>query len=86
LNVSWDELLALVLNVDEWNAWMNLMEVVGVVFITANHFLVVASFAATRDGPCSFFRRFAPVYQRLDMQRSALMTISMVISALNVSS
>jgi hypothetical protein len=23
LNVSWDEVLALVLNVSEWNAWIN---------------------------------------------------------------
>jgi hypothetical protein len=31
--VSWSDVLALVLNVDESNAWMSSMEVVGVVFI-----------------------------------------------------
>jgi hypothetical protein len=50
LNVSWNGLLALVLNVYEWNAWMSLMEVVGVVFIATNHFLVVAPFLPTMDG------------------------------------
>jgi hypothetical protein len=51
LNVSWNELLALLLNVYEWSAWMCWMEVVGVVFIAFNHFLVVASFLPTADGP-----------------------------------
>jgi hypothetical protein len=50
LNVSWNEVLAIVLNVSEWNAWMFVMEVVGVVFIATNHFLVVASFLPTTGG------------------------------------
>jgi hypothetical protein len=44
--------LALVLNVSEWKAWTNGMEVVGVVFIATNNFLVVASFLPTADGSC----------------------------------
>jgi hypothetical protein len=51
LNVSWNGLLSLVLNVYEWNAWMCLIEVVGVVFIATNHFLVVVPFLPTADGP-----------------------------------
>jgi hypothetical protein len=44
LDVSWNGLLALVLNVEGWNAWMSRMEVVGVVFIATNHFLAVTPF------------------------------------------
>jgi hypothetical protein len=44
LNVSWNGLLALVLNVEGWNAWMIGMEVVGVEFIATNHFLAVTPF------------------------------------------
>jgi hypothetical protein len=51
LNVPWDEVLALVLNVGEWNAWVLKMEVVEVVFTATNHFLAVASFLPTTDGP-----------------------------------
>jgi hypothetical protein len=51
--VSWDEVLSLVLNEDEWNAWMDSMEVVGVVFIATNHILDVAHFLPTADGPHS---------------------------------
>jgi hypothetical protein len=43
--------LALVLNGSEWKAWMKRMEVVGVIFIATSHFLVVASFLPTADGP-----------------------------------
>jgi hypothetical protein len=50
LIVSWNGLLALVLNVKGWNAWVSQMEVVGVVFIAPNHFLVVAHFLSTADG------------------------------------
>jgi hypothetical protein len=51
LNVSWNGLLTLVLNVYEWSAWIKRMEVVGVVFIASNHFLAVALFLPTADGP-----------------------------------
>jgi hypothetical protein len=51
LIVSWNGLLALVLNVKCWNAWVSQMEVVGVVFIAPTHFLVVAPFLSTADGP-----------------------------------
>jgi hypothetical protein len=36
------------------------MEVVGVVFIAHNHFLVVAPFLPTADGPCPWSGRSAP--------------------------
>jgi hypothetical protein len=39
------------------------MEVVGVVFIAINHFLVVAFFLPTADGPRSWFGWFAPTQQ-----------------------
>jgi hypothetical protein len=51
LNVSWNGLLALVLNVYEWSAWIKWVEVAGVVFIASNDFLVVAPFLSTADGP-----------------------------------
>jgi hypothetical protein len=51
------------------------MEVVGFVFIATNHFLVVASFLPTADGP----------HQWLKSQRSAVTAISTATSALNVS-
>jgi hypothetical protein len=62
------------------------VEVVGVVFIATNHFLVVASFLPTADGPCSWSRRSAPAHQRLKSQQLAVTAISTAISALNVSS
>jgi hypothetical protein len=49
--VSWNGLLALLLNVYEWSAWMKWTEVVGVVFIASNRFLAVAPFLPTADGP-----------------------------------
>jgi hypothetical protein len=52
------------------------MEVVGVVFIALNHFLAVAPFLPTADGPRPWFGRSAPVHQRLKSQRSALTAIS----------
>jgi hypothetical protein len=61
------------------------MEVVGVVFIATNHFLAVANFLPCADGPRLSFGRSVPAHQRLDLQRSAVTTISMAISALNVS-
>jgi hypothetical protein len=51
------------------------MEVVGVVFIAPNHFLVVASFLPTADGPRPWSGRSTPTYQRLKSQRSAVTAI-----------
>jgi hypothetical protein len=79
LIVSWNGLLALVLNVEGRNAWMFWMEVVGVVFIATNHFLVIAPILPTTDGPCPWFGRSAPTHQRLKTQRSAVTAISMAI-------
>jgi hypothetical protein len=55
------------------------MEVVGVVFIATNHFLAVAPFMSTADGPRPWSGRSAPVHQWLKSQRSALMAISTAI-------
>jgi hypothetical protein len=55
------------------------MEVVGVVFIASNHFLVVAHFLATADGSCPWSGRSAPAHQRLKSQRSVVTAISMAI-------
>jgi hypothetical protein len=55
------------------------MEVVGVVFIALNHFLVVASFLSTTDGPRSWSGWSAPVHQRLKSQRLAVTAISTAI-------
>jgi hypothetical protein len=55
------------------------MEVVGVVFIATNHFLAVAPFLPTADGPRPWSGRSAPVYQRLKSQRSAVTAISTAI-------
>jgi hypothetical protein len=60
LNVSWNGLLDLVLNVYEWSAWIMSMEVVGVIFIASNHFLAVAPFLPTADGPCPLVRTLRP--------------------------
>jgi hypothetical protein len=51
--------------VKDWNAWVKLMEVVGVVFIAPNHFLAVAPFLLTVDGPRPWSGRSAPAHQRL---------------------
>jgi hypothetical protein len=53
------------------------MEVVGVVFIAPNHFLVVAPFLPTADGPRPWSGRSAPAHQRLKSQRTAVTAISM---------
>jgi hypothetical protein len=55
------------------------MEVVGVVFIAPNHFLVVAPFLPTADGPRSWFERSTPAHQQLKSQWSAVTAISMAI-------
>jgi hypothetical protein len=61
------------------------MEVVGVVFIDINHFLIIAHFLPTMNGPRSWSGRSAPPYQRLKSQRLAVTAISTAISALNAS-
>jgi hypothetical protein len=52
------------------------MEVVGVVFIAHNHFLAVAPFLPTADGPRPWSGRSAPAHQRLKLQWSAVTAIS----------
>jgi hypothetical protein len=52
------------------------MEVVGVVFIAPNHFLAVAPFLPTANGPRSWSGWSAPAHQRLKSQRLAATTIS----------
>jgi hypothetical protein len=52
------------------------MEVVGVLFIATNHFLDVAPFLPTADGPCTWFGRYAPAHQQLKSQLLAVTTIS----------
>jgi hypothetical protein len=51
------------------------MEVVGVVFIASNHFLAIAPFLLTVDGPRPWSGRFAPAHQRLKLQQSAVTAI-----------
>jgi hypothetical protein len=58
------------------------MEVVGVVFIAPNHFLVVAPFLPTADGPRPWFGRSDPTHQRLKSQQSAVTAISTAIEHL----
>jgi hypothetical protein len=58
------------------------MEVVGVVFIASNHFLVVAPFLSTADGSRPWSGRFGPAHQRLKTQRLAVTAISMAIEHL----
>jgi hypothetical protein len=60
------------------------MKVVGVVFISTNHFLTVANFLPHADGLRSWTKRSATAHQRLKSQQSAITVISMAISALNV--
>jgi hypothetical protein len=55
------------------------MVVVGVVFIAANHFLAVAPFVPTADGPRPWSRRSAPAYQWLKSERSAVTATPMAI-------
>jgi hypothetical protein len=55
------------------------MEVVGVVFIASNHFLAIAPFLPTVDGPRPWSGRSTPAHQRLKSQRSAVTAISMAI-------
>jgi hypothetical protein len=55
------------------------MEVVGLVFIAPNHFLVVAPFLPTADGSRPWSGRSAPAHQQLKSQRSAVTAISTAI-------
>jgi hypothetical protein len=55
------------------------MEVVGVVFIASNHFLVVAPFLSTADGPRPLSGRSIPAHQRLKSHRLAVTAISTAI-------
>jgi hypothetical protein len=55
------------------------MEVVRVVFIPSNHFLVVAPFLPTVDGPRPWSGRSALAHQRLKSQWSAVTAISTTI-------
>jgi hypothetical protein len=55
------------------------MEVVGVVFIAPNHFLAVASFLPTADGPRPWSGRSASAHQQLKSQWSAVTTISTTV-------
>jgi hypothetical protein len=58
------------------------MEVVGVQFITSNHFLAVAPILPTADGPRSWPERSALAHQRLKSQQSTVTTISTAIENL----
>jgi hypothetical protein len=58
------------------------MEVVGVVFIAPNHFLAVAPFLPSADGPCPWSGQSSPAHQRLKSQRSVVTAISMAIEHL----
>jgi hypothetical protein len=53
-----------------------------VVFIAPNHFLAVAPFLSTADGPRPWSGRSAPAHQRLKSQQSAVTTISTAIKHL----
>jgi hypothetical protein len=53
-----------------------------VVFIAPNHFLAVAPFLPTADGPRPWSGRSAPASQRLKSQQSAVTTISTAIKHL----
>jgi hypothetical protein len=46
------------------------------------HFLTVAPFLSTADGPCPWSGRSAPTHQQLKSQRSAVTTISTAIEHL----
>jgi hypothetical protein len=50
-----------------------------VVFIATNHFLAVAPFLPTTDGPRPWFGQSTPAHQWLKSQRSTVTAISMAI-------
>jgi hypothetical protein len=53
------------------------MELVGVVFIATNYFLVISLVLPTVDGPRPWSGRSALAHQQLKLQWSAVMTIIM---------
>jgi hypothetical protein len=67
-------------------AWVYRMEVVGIVFIATNHFLVVANFLPHADSPRPSPGWSTPAHKQLDLQWSAVTAISTTIIALNASS
>jgi hypothetical protein len=77
--VSWNGLLALVLNVEGWNAWMILNG--GGWGCIYSHQPLPSRWAIllSADGPRVGSGRSAPVDQRLKMQRSAVTAISTAI-------
>jgi hypothetical protein len=79
LNVSWNGLLALVLNVEGWNAWGRMNG--GGWGCIYSHQPLPSRWAIllSADGPPSWCGRSAPVDQRLKMQRSAVTAISTAI-------
>jgi hypothetical protein len=60
------------------------MDVVGIVFIATNHFLVIAPFMPTTDGSRPWSGRSAPAHQRLKSQRSAVTTISISMTIVHL--
>ena len=79
LNVSWNELLALVLNVEGWNAW-GVISGGGWGCIYSHQPLPSrCSILPTADGPPAWSGQSAPVDQRLKTQRSAVTAISTAI-------
>jgi hypothetical protein len=58
------------------------MEVVGVVFIASNHFLVVAPILLIADGSRPWSGRSTPAHQWLKLQRAAVTAISIAIEHL----
>jgi hypothetical protein len=77
--VSWNGLLALVLNVEGWNAWIG-MNGGGWGCIYSHQPLPSrCPFLPTTDGPRPWSGRSAPADQRLKTQRSAVMAISTAI-------
>jgi hypothetical protein len=58
------------------------MEVVGVVFIATNHFLVVAPFLPTADGLRPWSGQSAPAHHWMKSQRSGVTAISTAIEHL----
>jgi hypothetical protein len=79
LNVSWNGLLALVLNVEGWNAW-GVVNGGGWGCIYSHQPLPSrCSILPSADGPSAWSGRSAPVDQRLKTQRSAVTAISTAI-------
>jgi hypothetical protein len=71
LNVSWNGLLALVLNVEDWSGW-------GCIY-SHQPLPSRCSILLSADGPPAWSGRSAPVDQRLKTQQSAVTAISTAI-------